>query len=76
MGVGEPDAAADALEPLADVRFAERLLLEAGVATIPLSPFYVVAPPMPLVRLCVAKRDATLTQAVTRLLEFAGKAQR
>jgi len=30
-----------------------------------------VPPPMPFVRLCVAKRDATLTQAVTRLLEFA-----
>jgi methionine transaminase len=65
------DSSAEGLAPLADVRFAERLLLEAGVATIPLSPFYVVAPPMPLVRLCVAKRDATLTQAVTRLLEFA-----
>lgn len=55
----------------ADVRFAEELLVKAGVATIPLSPFYVAAPPMPFVRLCVAKRDATLTQAVTRLLEFA-----
>jgi methionine aminotransferase len=73
---GPADASADGLAPLADVRFAERLLLEAGVATIPLSPFYVVAPPMPLVRLCVAKRDATLTQAVTRLLEFADNAQR
>jgi methionine aminotransferase len=69
---GAADSSGDGLAPLADVRFAERLLLEAGVATIPLSPFYVVAPPMPLVRLCVAKRDATLTQAVTRLLEFAG----
>jgi aspartate/methionine/tyrosine aminotransferase len=59
------------LGPQADVRFAEELLVKAGVATIPLSPFYVAAPPMPFVRLCVAKRDATLTQAVTRLLEFA-----
>ena len=64
------------LGPQADVRFAERLLVEAGVASIPLSPFYVAPPPMPFVRLCVAKRDATLTQAVTRLLEFAGNAQR
>jgi methionine aminotransferase len=62
------------LPPQADVRFAEQLLVEAGVATIPLSPFYVAAPPMPFVRLCVAKRDATLTQAVTRLLDFAGNA--
>jgi methionine aminotransferase len=61
------------LVPQADVRFAEQLLVEAGVATIPLSPFYVAPPPMPFVRLCVAKRDATLNQAVTRLLEFAEK---
>jgi methionine transaminase len=60
----------------ADVQFAEKLLVEAGVASIPLSPFYVTAPPMPFVRLCVAKRDATLTQAVSRLLEYAGNAQR
>jgi methionine aminotransferase len=62
------------LGPQADVRFAERVLVEAGVATIPLSPFYVAPPPMPFVRLCVAKRDDTLNQAVTRLLEFAGNA--
>ena len=54
-----------------DITFAEQLLVKAGVATIPLSPFYVAPPPMPFVRLCVAKRDATLTQAVSRLLEFA-----
>ncbi len=60
----------------ADVQFAERLLVEAGVASIPLSPFYLAPPPMPFVRLCVAKRDATLTQAVTRMLEFAGKGRR
>ena len=54
-----------------DIGFAEQLLVNAGVATIPLSPFYVAPPPMPFVRLCVAKRDATLTQAVDRLLEYA-----
>jgi methionine aminotransferase len=63
-------------QPPADVQFAEKLLVEAGVASIPLSPFYVAAPPMPFVRLCVAKRDATLTQAVSRLLDYAGNAQR
>jgi methionine transaminase len=62
------------LGPQADVRFAEQLLVEAGVATIPLSPFYVAPPPMPFVRLCVAKRDDTLSQAVTRLRAFAGNA--
>jgi len=60
-----------AVSSAGDISFAEQLLVKAGVATIPLSPFYVAPPPMPFVRLCVAKRDATLTQAVTRLLEFA-----
>jgi methionine aminotransferase len=55
------------------VSFAEQLLVEARVATIPLSPFYVAPPPLPFVRLCVAKRDATLTEAVTRLREFADR---
>ncbi len=54
-----------------DISFAEQLLVKAGVATIPLSPFYVAPPPMPFVRLCVAKRDATLAQAVSRLRAFA-----
>jgi methionine transaminase len=62
-----------AVSSLDDISFAEQLLVKAGVATIPLSPFYVAPPPMPFVRLCVAKRDATLTQAVTRLLEFANR---
>ncbi|MEJ0007675.1 MAG: aminotransferase class I/II-fold pyridoxal phosphate-dependent enzyme [Steroidobacteraceae bacterium] len=69
---GLPGQSQTLLAPQADVRFAEQLLVEAGVASIPLSPFYVAAPPMPYVRLCVAKRDATLSQAVSRLLEFAG----
>ena len=60
-----------AVSSAGDVSFAEQLLVKAGVATIPLSPFYVAPPPMPFVRLCVAKRDATLTQAVDRLLEYA-----
>jgi methionine aminotransferase len=71
----EPGRSGGGVMTLADVQFAEQLLVGAGVATIPLSPFYVAPPPMPFVRLCVAKRDATLTQAVTRLLEFAGKGQ-
>jgi methionine aminotransferase len=73
---GLPGRSPQDLGPQADVRFAEQLLVAAGVATIPLSPFYVAAPPMPFVRLCVAKRDDTLSQAVTRLLEFAGHAHR
>ncbi len=60
-----------ALAPPGDVAFAERLLSEAGVATIPLSPFYKEPPPLSVVRVCVAKRDATLDEAAGRLATFA-----
>jgi methionine transaminase len=59
--------------PPNDVGFAERLLTEAGVATIPLSPFYAQAPALPVVRLCIAKRDATLDEAVLRINSFAAR---
>lgn len=54
-----------------DVLFAERLLTEAGVATIPLSPFYREPPPLSVVRVCIAKRDGTLDEAAARLRSFA-----
>jgi len=54
-----------------DVQFAERLLTEAGVATIPLSPFYKDPPRLTVLRLCVAKKDQTLDDAVARLRSFA-----
>jgi methionine aminotransferase len=57
--------------PPDDVGFAERLLTEAGVATIPLSPFYARPPALSVVRLCIAKRDATLDEAVFRINGFA-----
>jgi methionine aminotransferase len=53
-----------------DVTFAERLLTEAGVATIPLSPFYKEPPKLTVLRLCIAKRDQTLDDAVARLHAF------
>ena len=59
-----------------DLAFAERLLTEARVATIPLSPFYAAPPPLTFVRLCVAKRDSTLDEAAARLNEFAVRAGR
>jgi methionine transaminase len=59
--------------PPDDVGFAERLLTEAGVATIPLSPFYAKAPALQVVRLCIAKRDATLDEAVLRINSFAAR---
>ena len=54
-----------------DRAFAERLIAEAGVATIPLSPFYERPQPLTFVRLCIAKRDATLDEAAERLDGFA-----
>jgi len=59
--------------PPDDVGFADRLLTEAGVATIPLSPFYAKAPALSVVRLCIAKRDATLDEAVLRINAFAAR---
>jgi methionine aminotransferase len=54
-----------------DLAFAERLLTQARVATIPLSPFYEIAQPLTFVRLCIAKKDATLDEAAARLNDFA-----
>jgi methionine aminotransferase len=61
------------LAPPDDAAFAERLLTEAGVATIPLSPFYLSPPSLSVVRLCIAKQDSTLDAAARRLNEFAAR---
>jgi methionine aminotransferase len=62
-----------ALSRSSDVEFADRLIREAKVATIPLSPFYAEPPPMTLLRLCIAKKDETLETAAGRLREFAAR---
>src|SRR5580693_886711 len=54
-----------------DMEFADRLIREAKIATIQLSPFYARPPRMTLVRLCIAKRDETLRLAAERLRAFA-----
>jgi methionine aminotransferase len=54
-----------------DVEFTERLINEAKVAVIPLSPFYREPPAgMRIVRLCVAKRDETLVEAARRIVGY------
>jgi methionine transaminase len=59
------------LAALTDIEFTERLIRDAGVAVIPLSPFYREPPPgMRMVRLCVAKRDETLETAAARIVAF------
>ena len=58
---------------LDDATFAHRLLVEAGVATIPVSAFYAQAPQTGFVRLCFAKDEATLARAADRLADFRRK---
>lgn len=60
------DLAASGVD-MGDVAFAEWLIAEAGVATIPVSAFYADAPVTTVVRLCFAKQDATLDAALERM---------
>lgn len=60
-----------ALSSAGDLAYAEELLTQARVATIPLSVFYERPPPTTLLRLCVAKRDDTLLEAAARLAAHA-----
>src|SRR5690606_11028550 len=63
------DLAASGL-PADDEAVAERMVREAGVAAIPVSAFYRDDPERSYLRLCFAKEDATLDEAVERLAEF------
>ena len=56
-----------ALSAADDLAFADTLLREAGVAAIPLAPFYQAAPKLTVLRFCFAKRDETLAQGAERL---------
>jgi len=53
-----------------DVEFADRVLREAGVASIPISPFYVSPPKLNVLRFCFAKNDSTLEEAAARLCKL------
>jgi methionine aminotransferase len=59
-----------AVAPPGDIAFADSLLSEVKLATIPLTPFYKEPPPLSMLRLCIAKRDATLDDAAARLRAF------
>jgi len=52
---------------VSDTEFAETLLTKAGVASIPVSPFYETPPRLTVVRLCFAKNESTLEDAAERL---------
>lgn len=56
-----------ALSDASDTEFADVLLRQAGVASIPVSAFYQTPPRLSVVRFCFAKNDSTLEQAAERL---------
>jgi len=56
--------------PADDEAVVERLIREAGVAAIPPSVFYRDDPERGYLRLCFAKEDATLDEAIARLAGF------
>jgi len=63
--------------PLADAddfAFCQRLVVDHGVAAIPVSAFYAEGAVKNLVRFCFAKRDATLDAALERLAGVVRKA--
>ncbi|WP_376984824.1 aminotransferase [Bosea sp. R86505] len=53
-----------------DVAFCRKLVMENGVAAIPVSAFYDEAAVKTVVRFCFAKRDATLDAALERLADL------
>lgn len=52
---------------LDDVTFADRMALEGGVVTIPVSAFFAETPVTSIVRLCYCKDDAVLDAAIEKL---------
>ncbi len=63
------DLAASGL-PADDVAVSERLVREAGVASIPVSAFYAEAPERGYLRLCFTKQTGVLDQALERLAQY------
>lgn len=53
-----------------DVTIAEQMVREVGVAAIPISAFYAERPETGFLRLCFAKREATLEAALESLAAF------
>ncbi|MDE2579940.1 MAG: aminotransferase [Hyphomicrobiales bacterium] len=60
------------LAPEGDAAFCKRLVADHGVAAIPVSAFYAENPVTNVVRLCFAKYDATLDEALRRLAGLPG----
>ncbi|RVU03509.1 aminotransferase [Novosphingobium umbonatum] len=63
------DLAASGL-PVDDAQLAQDLVREAGVAAVPVSAFYADTPETGYLRLCFAKGDEVLDEAVARLARY------
>jgi len=59
-----------------DAALAKRLTVEAGVASVPVSAFYVTDAPKSFLRFCFCKRDEVLDEAVERLRNWLKSARR
>jgi aspartate/methionine/tyrosine aminotransferase len=57
-----------------DVAFAQKLVHQAGVVTIPVSAFYAEAPVRTVLRLCFSKNQTTLDRALGNLTSFLARA--
>jgi methionine aminotransferase len=55
------------ISDLPDMKFAEYMTKEVGVAVIPLSPFYEKQESKPIVRVCFAKTDKVLMKAAEKI---------
>lgn len=58
---------------LDDRTFSERLVEEAGVATVPVSAFYAEDAVTNVVRFCFVKEDAVLDEAIARIRDWRGR---
>ncbi len=58
-----------------DAEFADVVLRSAGVASIPVSPFYQSPPHLNVIRFCFAKKDETLIEAAAKLRQLERVAQ-
>ena len=65
-----------AVRDVDDIAFSQWLVREAGVAAVPLSPFFETPPDTRLVRLCFAKSDATLEAGASRLSRLSDRSIR
>ena len=53
-----------------DAEIAERLTKEAGVASVPVSAFYIDDIPMSCIRFCFCKRDEVIDEALSKLSDY------